>query len=219
MLHSGDVSLSLLLIDPHTLVRQALSCLLQTHGIEVVGEAEDSATALQLVEQCHPAIVLTEVSVAPTDGFDLTKMILNAAPATRVIAVSGRSDCASVLKMVHAGAAGYVLKNDPFDHLTTACQTVADGQTYFSAKIAPFVETPVEHNGQVQVDPSQVLAGRELQVLRLLADGQTIKEAAATLQVSAKTVEPYRARVMSRLGLSNVTAMTRYAVRAGLIEL
>lgn len=204
--------MSLVLIDPHTLVRAALRCLLEAHGLEVAGEAADSTLALELVNRLHPTMVLTEVIVGPTDGFDLTTRILDAAPSTRVIAVSGRSDRSSVLRMIQAGAAGYVLKDDPFDHLMTACQAVANGQTYFSAKIAPFVAASVEHNGQA-------LAGRELQVLRLLADGQSTKQAAATLQVSAKTVETYRARIMSKLKLSSIAAMTRYAVRAGLIDL
>ena len=209
----------LLLVDQQTIVRQGLRSLFQAHGVDVVGEAADGPTALALARELCPDVVVTEVSLGELGGAALTRQLRAGGVGAQVIALSGRADRSCVVQMLEAGAAGYVLKDDPFENLLEALDAVVRGHEYYSPKVAPIVAAHTEaENGEQEGCPED-LCERERDVLRLLAEGATIKEVAAALDVSAKTVETYRSRIMKKLDLSGIADLTRYAVREGLTRL
>ena len=211
--------MALVLIDPHTVVRQALCSLFADHDIPIAAETADGLAAVAIAGKLRPDVVLTEVALEPLTSADITRRVLAASPQTCVIALSGCADRAGVAQMIDAGASGYVLKEDPFENLLEALEAVTAGQTYFSAKLLPIVAARDGDADDGLNAPGETLAEREREVLCLLADGATVKQAAAALQVSTKTIETYRTRIMKKLGLAGVAALTRYAVRTGLVRL
>ena len=211
--------MELLFVDPHTIVRQGLCSLLAARGVEVVGQAADGRVAVTLAGELHPDVVVTEVVLPRLDGVEVAAQIRAAVPETRVLALSGYADRQSIIRMIDVGASGYVLKRDPFSHLLEALETVLAEEPYYSPELIPIVTGDPEAAIGDQDIHSEALAERERDVLLLLAEGASIKQAAAELGVSTKTVETYRSRVMKKLGLSGIAALTRYAVREGLITL
>jgi DNA-binding NarL/FixJ family response regulator len=209
----------ILLADDHQMVREGLKGLLElVLGAEVVGEAGDGRTALDMARKLEPDIIVMDVGMPGLNGIEATRQILGDRPDTRVIALSMHSEKRFVLGMLDAGASGYVLKESAIDELTKAIETVAAGQTYLSPKIAATVVDALRMKGEPSdaTQPAASLTPREREVLQLIAEGQTTKEIAEGLHVSVKTVEAHRRGIMEKLDLHNVAQLTRYAIREGL---
>jgi DNA-binding NarL/FixJ family response regulator len=210
-----------LLADDHMIMRQGLRSLLAgTTGLDVLGEAGDGRTAVQMALKLSPDVVVMDVGMPDLNGMEATRQIKAQAPGIKVIALSMHSDGRFIAGMFKAGASGYLLKDSAFEELARAVRTVAAGQTYLSPRIAGVV---VEDylRGKDGAAPTGVslLTDREREVLQLIAEGRSTKETADLLHVSVKTVETHRGRIMARLGLHSVAELTKYAIREGLTSL
>jgi len=215
------VRISILLADDHQVVREGLRTLLSSQqGMEVVGEAEDGRTTVELARELKPDLVIMDISMPDLNGFEATARILEENPRIRVLALSMHSDRRFVERVLAAGASGYMLKDCAFNELAQAIRAVAEGKTYLCEGIAGVVvKEYVRQLAGAESTPAPTLTAREREVLQLLAEGRRTKEIAASLHVSVKTVETHRSKIMDKLDIRTVAGLTKYAVREGLTSL
>ena len=215
------MSVKIILADDHQIMREGLRALLEKQpGMEVIAEAENGRTTVDLVHELKPDVVVIDISMPDLNGIDATRQIINAVPTIKVIALSMHSDRKFVREMLSAGASGYMLKDSAFEELGTALSVVTNNQTYLSPKIANTVIR--DYLGKIDTGDSKTtpsLTNREREVLQLLAEGRTTKEIAEKLCVSIKTIETHRKQIMEKVGLSSVAELTKYAIREGLTSL
>ena len=216
------MNVRILLVDDHDIVRAGLRSILQKEtNIEIVGEAPDGRTALRLVGELSPSIVLMDISMPDMNGLDATRQIVAMKSGVRVIALSMHSDRQFVVEILKAGASGYLMKNSVAPELPPAIRAVAAGKIYLSPAVTDIViedfvrNVPASHGGSTV----ESLSPREREVLQLLAEGKTSKEIAQMLHVSQKTVESHRAQLMERLNIHTVAELTKFAIRQGLTSL
>lgn len=207
-----------LVADDHQIIRQSLTFLLKNHpGIQVVGEAADGQSAVSLASDLSPDVVVMDVRMPGVDGFEATRRITNGnGHGPKVLALSAHADGHFVGEMLGAGASGYVTKDASFAELTEAIREVVAGNVYLSPLVANDALREVKRAGTVGRSAGFALSTREREVLQLVADGKAMKQIANTLNVSVKTVESRRRRIMVKLGIDSVAGLTRYAIREGL---
>jgi DNA-binding NarL/FixJ family response regulator len=215
------MSIKIILADDHRIMREGLRALLEKEaGIEVIAEADNGRTTVELSRELNPDVVVIDIGMPDLNGIDATRQIVSESPAVKVIALSMHSDRKFVREMLSAGASGYLLKDSAFEELGTALSTVINNQTYLSPKIADTVVK--DYLGKIETKESKLspaLTKREREVLQLIAEGKTTKDIASQLYVSIKTIETHRKQIMDKVGLNSVAELTKYAIREGLTSL
>lgn len=206
-----------ILVDDHKILRDGLRMLITRHeGLEICGEAGNGRTALKMVEELKPDLVVMDLTMPDLNGIEATRQMVQRHPDVKVMILTMNSERRYISEALAAGASAYLLKDYAFEELVKGIECVAKGQVYLSPAIAGVVVE--EFRKHVSSDPSPVrdLSSREKEVLQLLSEGHTTKEIALELGVSPKTVESHRKQVMTKLGLNSVAALTKYAIREGL---
>ena len=212
----------ILLVDDHAIERQGVRSLLEVQpDICVVGEAGDGLEALPLVGSCHPDVVITETIMPRMNGLELTGQILRRYPDLKVLVLTRneREDC--LLRLVQAGAGGYLLKTIETTDLLAAVRAVVSGGRVLQPKALEAVLDDYLHRVH---EPSArryavELTAREREVLKLIAEGNTNQDIAELLCLSRKTVETHRSNIMDKLDMHKVTDLVKYAIRQGLVSL
>jgi DNA-binding NarL/FixJ family response regulator len=209
----------ILIADDHGIVRTGLKLLLdRISEMEVVGEAADGREAVRLAAELQPDIVIMDIAMPLLNGLQAAQAIRENAP-TGVIFVTMHTDESYILKALDAGARGYLLKDNADEDIERAIRAVAVGKPYFSPAIAQALladDVRLMRKRGVQ-DSYDLLTEREREILQLLAEGKSNKEAAAVLNLSPYTVETHRTNMMQKLGLHNTAEIVLYAVRKGII--
>jgi two-component system, NarL family, response regulator NreC len=211
-----------LLVDDHTIERQGVRALLDAQpDVRVVAEAGDGLEALPLVGQCHPDVVITETIMPRMNGLELTGQLLRRYPELKILVLTrnDREDC--VLRLVQAGAGGYLLKTVDRADLLAALRAVVHGTrvlqpTALEAVLDDYLQRVREPTGRRY---AVELTAREREVLKLIAEGNTNQDIAELLCLSRKTVETHRSNIMDKLNLHKVTDLVKYAIREGLVGL
>jgi DNA-binding NarL/FixJ family response regulator len=208
-----------LLADDHVMVRQGIRRFLEDAGdIEVVAEAEDGAAALRLVEAQRPDVAVLDIRMPQMTGVEATRQIKERFPQVRVLILTAYDDDPYVFTLLQAGADGYVLKTASGDELVRAVRTVHQGGTMLSPEIAAKVVRQVAtHRPEQAADQIEPLTGRELDVLRLAAQGLTNRAIGHALQISHRTVQGHLASIYGKLGVSSRTEAVTEALRRGWI--
>jgi DNA-binding NarL/FixJ family response regulator len=207
--------LRVFLADDHPIVRGGLRALLDAQpDIEVVAEAGDGSAAVRGVLAARPDVAVLDVSMPGLGGAEAAARIRRDAPGVRVLALSAHEDAGYVRQMLAAGASGYVVKWAAADELVRAVRAVAGGATYLDPAVAD-ARPAGPAAPPAGAWPAADLSDREAEVLRSIARGLAIKQIAARLDVTVRTVETYRARGMEKLGLRTRADLVRHAVRAG----
>jgi DNA-binding NarL/FixJ family response regulator len=215
------MAIRIILADDHAIVRHSLSLAMeQEEDIEVIGQTQDGHITVALARQLRPDLVLMDISMPDLNGIEASREIRRESPNTQIIALSMHSEKRYITEMFKAGAKGYLLKDSSYGELLTAIRTVAGGKTYLSPSISDtVVEDVVMGEYREAVTAFSVLTHREREVLQLLAEGNTTKQAAIRLHISPKTVEAHRLRIMSKLNIDNIALLTKYAIQEGLTSL
>lgn len=212
----------IVLADDHTLVRQSLARLLnETSNMNVVGEIGTADEAVDAAIRVTPDVVLLDIDMPGIAAFDAARTITARCPQAKIIFLSAFTHDRYIASALDSGAMGYVCKTEPPEKVVKAIRTVAMGQTYFSPEVQSrlVVESDGVRLGSHEVKSrANELTNRELEVLRYIARGLSKKEIAKTMHLSVKTVENHAASVMNRLEIHDRVALTRFAIREGLIE-
>jgi two-component system response regulator NreC len=208
-----------LIVDDHPVVRKGLrACLARSQHLKVVGEAADGEEVLRKIRELAPDVVLMDINLPGRTGLEVTELLRKEAPRAKVLAVSVNSSVDCILRIMRAGAQGYVSKTAQPEELVRAIEVVYEGDTFFSPEItAAALSQLVGHWGEKE--PSAQLNAREQQVLALITQGLTNNQAAGRLGISVRTVESYRRRLMSKLNIYGIAGLTRFALGAGIISL
>jgi DNA-binding NarL/FixJ family response regulator len=210
--------LRLVLVEDHALVRAGIRSLLEKlPDLEVVAEAGDGRSALSLIAEHQPDVVLMDIKMAGLNGLEATARIMRDMPGVRVVILSMYANEEYVIQALRAGASGYLLKDAGTAELEVAVRAAARGETYLSPAISHRMIQDYLQNVGGEGGALEQLTPRQREVLQLVAEGHSVKEIAQILHVSGKTVETHRAQLMERLDIHDVAGLVRYAIRVGLV--
>lgn len=213
--------ISIFLADDHDIVRTGVKVQLEKEqGYHIVGEANDGRSAVQGVLQKRPMVVIMDINMPNLNGIEAIKQILHENSSAKIIALSMTSNQKIVTEAIKAGARGFILKQNAFEELLKAIKIVWEGRFYLSPGLETIIIEDYRNQyqrHQLQKEPS--LSPREFEVLQLLVEGSTTKLIAEKIHVSIKTVETHRSHIMKKLNLHNIAALTKYAIREGIISL
>ena len=215
------LNIDVLLVDDHTVVRQGLKAMLAVEeGITIVGEAETGRQAVQMTKKLMPNVVVMDISMPLLNGLDATREITRDSPSTKVLILSSYGDDEYVQQLTEAGAVGFLVKQSAANDLLKAIREAHVGNAYFSPSISKRLADRCRKafvSGQPLQRTGDHLTPRELEVLRLVAEGNSNKLVAAALGISIKTVEKHRQQVMNKLNIHEVAGLTRYAIAKGML--
>ena len=203
----------ILLAEDHVMVRQGLHALLEQAGMAVIGEASDGQEALRIAHEQHPDVAVLDIGMPYLNGLETARRLRETLPQTKIVLLTMHTEDPYVLEAIQAGAVGYVLKTQAMLDLVQAIQNVLQGQIYLSPRISRALVTAYLTRSDLPPDP---LTSREREVLQLIAEGETTKEIAWRLKLSAKTVESHRIKLMRKLDIHETATLVRYAIRRGL---
>jgi DNA-binding NarL/FixJ family response regulator len=209
-----------LLVDDHDLFRSGLRSLLEEQGVRVVGEADNGRSALQLVSELAPDVVIMDLKMPGLTGVEATREVSSIAPRTRVVVLTISDDDDDVMDAVMAGACGYLLKDSSIDHLIEGVRAAAGGDSLISPQIAAKVLQRLRAQTADEAAARAIqteLSERELDVLRLIASGKDNAEIARQLYISPKTVKNHISNILMKLQIENRIQAAVYAVRSGIV--
>jgi DNA-binding NarL/FixJ family response regulator len=215
-----STKIKIFLVDDHGMLRSGVRHVIATRpNMVIVGEASDGATALKLLAELQPDLVIMDMHLPDMSGIELTRQVLAKWPAIKVNFFSGDADRSLVDEALEAGACGYVWKQGLADELMTAIETVMAGKLYLSPEVNAAVLQEYRNSLGKKETPSKVVPSeQEKRLLTLIAAGQRNKEIAAQLKLSPKSVEAYRSRLMKKLNCPSTAELVRYAIREKIVS-
>ncbi|HTY62424.1 MAG TPA: response regulator transcription factor [Acidobacteriota bacterium] len=218
---AGVKPVRILLADDHSILRSGLRGLLEKEPLfKVIAEAEDGRAAVQLYQKLTPDVVLMDISMHDLNGIEATRQITGSDSKAKIIILSIHSGQKFVAEVLKAGASGYLLKGCEFTDVICAIRTVLTGETYLCPQIATVLRNDyLQRISRSDLPPASVLTPREREVLQLMAEGKSTKEIAYSFNLSVKTVEVHRQKIMEKLNIHSIAELTKYAIREGLTSL
>ncbi len=211
----------ILIADDHKILREGIrNLLVKLPNVKVVGEAENDRLAWTMAKELKPDVVIMDVSMPELNGIEATRHILADLPETKILALSMYSDSRFVTRMLHAGAAGYLLKDCAFEELKLAIRTIVSEQPYLSPSASSIlIQDYLKKLATTEAMAAANLTPREREVLQNIAEGRSTRKIAEQLHISVKTVETHRKQIMHKLDLHSIADLTKYAIREGMTTL
>jgi DNA-binding NarL/FixJ family response regulator len=210
----------ILLVDDHTILRQGLRRLLEAEpGVSVVGEAKDGREAVEKARELQPDVIVMDLAMPALNGLDASRRILKAQPSAKILVLSMYLDDDYVNQALDAGVCGYVMKDAPATDLIQAVRACAKGETFFTSQIP---QATVDRYKAIREDGRRgpvELTHREREVMKLLAEGHTVKEVADMLHLSQKTVDTHKTNLMKKLDIHNRVELVKYAIHKKIIQI
>jgi DNA-binding NarL/FixJ family response regulator len=215
---------TVLIIDDHPLFREGVKAIIaRDDSFEVVGEAGSGKQGLELAKELEPGLILMDISLPDGNGIELTREIRALFPETRIIVLSMHSKIDHITDAFAAGATGYMVKESATDRLLQALEVVLKGEyfldTALSHKVVEKLMTFPEEDAAIRDGRYETLTRREQQIMRLLAEGLSVRKIAEKLFISPKTVDNHRTHIMSKLDLHSSHELVKYAAKLGLIDI
>ncbi|MFH1075540.1 MAG: response regulator transcription factor [Pseudomonadota bacterium] len=215
------MNIKVFLADDHPVVRNGLRFLLEEQkDLLIVGEASDGREAVEKVRRLQPDIVVMDIAMPELNGIDATQKILESRVSAKIIMLSIYATNEHIVRSLHAGAKGYLLKGSAGQEILEAIYTVNNGKRYLSREIAESViDNYMYDDKRLHDSPIDSLSGREKEILQLVVEGKTSADIAKIIFISPKTVETYRSRMMRKLGVSNIPSLVKIAVTYGITDI
>ena len=212
------MSIRIIVADDHAIIRYGLCrSFEQVADIDVIGQAENGMSTVKLTHKISPDVVIMDIAMPDLNGINATRQIHKESEDIKVVALSVHSNCNYVREIFRAGASGYLLKSCQFDDLLKAIRAVIEGKIYISPSISDIVIERVIPQCNSEIDSVfSLLSQREREVVQILTEGKTTKQAAKCLNISPKTIEVHRSRIMHKLNIDNIVQLTKYAIQEGL---
>jgi two-component system response regulator NreC len=204
-----------LLADDHQMTRDGLGAFLVQQGFKVNANASNGQEAVRLAGELQPDVAVLDLAMPIVNGLEAAREIQKISPKTKTIFLTMHNENHYILEALRSGAKGFVTKTHAAEDLVQAIRDAVRGKMYLSPEVSRAVVEAYQAKEALPMDP---LTPRERQVLQLVAEGKTTKEAAATLQISVKTAETHRTRIMEKLNVHETAGLVRYAIRRGIIQ-
>ena len=210
----------IVLVDDHSVVKNGLKLLLgEMTNISIVGEASDGEEALEMINKQAPDVLITDIAMPKMSGIELTRLLRESHPDVKVIVLSMYDDEEYVIRAIEAGAMGYLPKYADEDEIVTAINSVINGDTYYSKRVAEIMaKTLLRKRHNPFGDENESLTDREIEVLKLIVEGLSNKLIADKLYVSVRTVDTHRSNIMKKVKTKNTAELVMYAVKNKLIH-
>jgi DNA-binding NarL/FixJ family response regulator len=205
----------ILLVDDHAMLLDCLGALLAKE-FDIVGVAPEASAMMEMAARLHPDVVVMDIAMPQLNGIEAAAMLLKETTPVKILFLSMYADLSLVEEAFRTGASGYVLKSGGTEELVKAIQCIADGGTYVTPMLGDLISTMLTASSQ-QRHRTAVLTARQRDVLRLLAEGRTMREIGQQLNISTRTTESHKYEIMRNLGLKTTAELVRYAVRTKLI--
>ena len=206
-----------LLADDHTIVAEGLASLLEP-DFELVGRVDNGRDLLRKAEELSPDVIVTDISMPLLNGIEALRQLKKARPDVRVVFLTVHADVSYITEAFRAGAAGYVLKQSAAEELRSAIKAAHEGRTYLTPLITKDLLDNILNTDEGVDSVNVTLTPREREVLQLLAEGHAVKEIAAVLDISPRTVEFHKYNIMEKLGLRTTAELTQYAIKHGIVS-
>ena len=213
--------LRILIVDDHAVVRRGVRSLLESEeGFEITGEATTGREAVDMARRLQPDVVVMDLSLPELNGLDATRQILKASPRSEILVLTMHHSEELARDVLQAGARGYVLKSDADHSLIAAVKSLREHKPFLSSRVTEFVlDDYLRRTDALEEALShETVTAREREIIQLLAEGKSNKEAASTLGISVKTIEAHRANIMRKLRLRSVSELVRYAIRNKIVQ-
>lgn len=208
-----------LLADDHAIVRDGISAVVaRCKDIEIVGQVVDGKQAMEAVARLHPDIVLMDITMPVMNGLEATREIHKQFPATRILVLTQHENKEYIMPLLQAGAVGYISKRARAQEVLQAIRTVHATGAYLPPEIASRVVTALAESQDAHATNSILLTEREIQIVRLIAEGLSSRQIAERLSISVKTVDTHRSNIMEKLGVRNSAELIKYAIREGILD-
>ena len=204
-----------LLADDHQMTRDGLGAFLMQQGFKVNSNASNGQEAVRLAGELQPDVAVLDLAMPIVNGLEAAREIQKISPKTKTIFLTMHNENHYILEALRSGAKGFVTKTHAAEDLVQAIRDAVRGKMYLSPEVSRAVVEAYQAKEALPMDP---LTPRERQVLQLVAEGKTTKEAAVTLQISVKTAETHRTRIMEKLNVHETAGLVRYAIRRGIIQ-
>ena len=214
------MSLQIVVVDDHPVVRRGVRALLESQaGWEVSAEATTGREAVEVAKRLQPDIVVMDLSLPELNGLDATRQILKESPRTEVLVLTMHHSEELARNVLHAGARGYILKSDADESLIAAVDSLRQHKPFLTSRVTEFVlDDYLRRADDDDSKPRTAVTAREREIIQLLAEGKSNKEAAASLGISVKTIEAHRANLMRKLRLRSLSDLVRYAIRNRIVQ-
>lgn len=213
----AEQTIRVFLADDHAMVREGLAALLvKSPGVEIVGQCGDGLKVVSMVQQTRPDVVLLDISMPGLNGLDICRELIRKGSKTAVLMLTMHNEEQFVASALERGASGYLLKDSAGEQLSEAVRRVARGELYLGPGIP---RSALKKMGRQGEDPYNDLTTREREVLQLIAEGRTNREISEQLQLSVKTVDTHRTRMMRKLNIHDQTTLVKFALRKGIVSL
>ncbi len=213
----------ILIADDHEIVRRGLRSIVDGQGdLQIAGEALTGREAIEKVRELKPDLVIMDIGMPELNGLDATRYILKEFPSTEILILTMHESDQLIREVLDVGARGYMLKSDAGRDLMAAIESLRRHKPFFTSKVSEMVLTGYLRGTGTAAEPEDALrlrlTAREREIVQLLAEGKSNKEVATQLNISVKTAETHRARIMAKLGLRSIGELVRYAVRNRIVE-
>ena len=211
--------ITILLVDDHEVVRQGVRAFFEAHAeFEVVGEAKNGAEAVKMTEEHIPNVVLMDLIMPSMDGVEATRLIKNISPRTQIVVLTSYHDDEHIFPALRAGALSYMLKDVRMDELAEAVKKAALGEAVLNSHVAARVIVEIQGNKGNEFNPLNDLTNREMEILKLIAEGSSNSEIAKQLVISMHTVKGHVSNILSKLHLADRTQAAVYAWQKGVVR-
>ena len=212
-------SINLVIADDHKIFRDGIKALLEKEkDIEVLAEAESGNEVMEKLDKQQVNVILMDIDMAETNGIETTRKIKEKYSSVNILVLSMHGEQNYIVKMLEAGAIGYILKNTGKDEMLTAIKSVAQGDSYFSKEVSARLIEHLNRPAQSAKTDNIPLTTREVEVLKLIAQEYSNPEIAEKLFISIRTVDTHRRNLLDKLGVKNTAGLVKYALKTGLIE-
>ncbi len=212
--------ITVLIADDHEVFRDGIISILEdVEDITVIAEANNGREVMTELQKLQPNIILMDISMGDAGGIETTKLVRKEYPEIKVLVLSMHSESGYIVKMLEAGASGYLLKDAGKEEMIRAIRTVAEGDTYYSQKVSSTIVHHLTNPNKVKKEKSGIpLTKREIEILKLIAGEFSNPEIAEQLFISIRTVDAHRRNLLEKLGAKNTAGLVKYALKHGIIE-